>query len=48
MAAPADIPAEKAEEIKKELKKSSISDFFQSSTLSDIVIVNPLTGAQYK
>ena len=48
MAAPADVPAEKADEIKKELKKASISDFFQSGTLSDIIVVNPLTGAQYK
>ena len=36
------------EELKKELKKSNISDFFMSNTLSDIVVVNPMTGAQYK
>jgi hypothetical protein len=36
------------EDLKKELKKSTIADFFQSNTLSDIVVVNPLTGAQYK
>lgn len=36
------------EEFKKELKKDSVSDFYQSETLSDIIIVNPITGAQYK
>ena len=41
--------ADQAEEHKKnELKKHTIADFFQSATLSDITISNPLTGAQYK
>jgi hypothetical protein len=39
------IPEEKKEHIYKELKKDSISDFLQSETLSDIVIINSLTGA---
>lgn len=39
---------EKQEHIKQELKKDGISDFYQSETLSDIVVVNTLTGAQYK
>ncbi len=41
-------PEEKKEQIKQELKKASISDFLQSETLSDIIVVNSLTGAQYK
>lgn len=44
MAAPAIDP----EELKKELKKSNIADFFMSNTLSDITVVNPMTGANYK
>ncbi len=49
MAAPADAwVALPEEDLKKELKKDSVSDFYQSETLSDIVIVNPITGAQYK
>ncbi len=36
------------DDLKNELKKSKIHDFFQSSILSDITIVNSLTGAQYK
>lgn len=36
------------DELKKELKKTHISDFFQSATLSDITVTNPTSGAQYK
>ena len=32
----------------KHLKLSSIAEFFNSDVLSDIVIVNPHTGANYK
>ena len=39
---------EPIKDIKKELTKTSIADFFQSPTLSDITIINPLTGASYK
>ena len=44
----ADPAVEKEEFVKKELKKEGIHDFFQSSVLSDITIVNQQTGAQYK
>ena len=36
-----------AEEEKKK-KKKKLSDFYNNETLSDIVIVNPLTNASYK
>jgi hypothetical protein len=36
---------DKKEHIKQELKKASIADFLQSETLSDIIVVNSLTGA---
>jgi hypothetical protein len=48
MAAPSDYVPLSEEDVKKELKKATISDFFQSTTLSDITVVNPLTGAHYK
>ena len=47
MAAPVDEQAKK-EHIKAEMKKDSIADFLQSETLSDMILVNSLTGAQYK
>lgn len=48
-AQPAFVPLDPAsEEYKKEMKKANVSDFYQSGTLADITIVNPLTGAQYK
>ena len=41
--------AEKAaEELSKKINKHGIEDFFNSETLSDITVVNPATGAQYK
>ena len=36
------------EDIKLKINKSCISEFFNSETLSDITVVNPQTGAQYK
>ena len=41
-------PASHPEEESKQLKLSSIAEFFNSDVLSDIVIVNPHTGANYK
>lgn len=50
MAAPIQAPekVKVVENIKDKLNKSSISDFFNNDTLSDITVVNPQTGAQYK
>jgi hypothetical protein len=39
-------PAAALEE--KKLKIASISEFFNSEVLSDIIVVNPQTGASYK
>ena len=35
-------------ELKKKLNLSGFADFFNNETLSDISVVNPQTGAQYK
>ena len=37
-----------SDEFREEIKKDSISDFFQSDTLSDITIVNPNTKGKYQ
>jgi hypothetical protein len=45
----ADAAAEKDEQVRKEIKeKNSMQDFLQSELLSDIIIVNQATGANYK
>ncbi len=37
-----------SKEMKKKLSLSGFQDFFNNETLSDIVVVNPVNGAQYK
>jgi hypothetical protein len=37
-----------AEEQKKQHNEAKLADFYNNETLSDIVIVNPLTHASYK